>query len=91
MIKAIERLSEDKNLKILHKTYSLKKIALEGKSFTLGSLHITIHFDDYTSRFPTDVVIRNARYGSFEEEIDQLTTNMMNGDIVGTITTLFSL
>ncbi|GAA5814586.1 hypothetical protein MFLAVUS_008085 [Mucor flavus] len=91
MMKALERLSEDRNLKILHKNDSLTKIALEGKSFTMGNLHIAIHFSDYTSRFPTDVVIRDTRHGSSEEEINQLTTNMMNGDIVGTITPLFSL
>lgn len=90
-MKALERLSEDRNLKILHKNDSLTKIALEGKSFTMGNLHIAIHFSDYTSRFPTDVVIRDTRHGSSEEEINQLTTNMMNGDIVGTITPLFSL
>ncbi|KAG2234272.1 hypothetical protein INT48_002862 [Thamnidium elegans] len=90
MMKAIKSLSENQNLKILYKNDSITKITLEGKPFDMGNLHIDIQFKDYTSRFPTDVVIQDIDHKSSEEEINQLTANMMNGDIVGTLTPLWS-
>lgn len=81
ILKEIEDLSENYKIKVCDRNPSATRIEVEVRSADLRDLHITLLYKNFTSSFPSDIIIRGLFETEDRDDFDQLRNNLMKGNI----------